>query len=119
MADLNGSWVPASQEEASFIMSLSALASRAYDDGVDQEAIAGGLAFMSGVVAMQDPDEETLEDLAEPPEETKRETCPDCGDDIEQVSAFIGGQCIVSPCGCNVRIGEVSGWVDQPGDDDD
>lgn len=117
MAELNGAWVPESEAEMEFIVQANGLAAKAYNDGVSQEDIVGGLSFLAATVSMQEPNEDALEDLPEP--SGKREDCPSCGGNIEKVHTFIGTPAIISPCGCHVEEEEVSGWVDSPGDSDD
>jgi len=117
MADISGAWVPKTDEEVQFIMQVNSIAATAYESGVPQDDIVGGLAFLAATISMQEPNEDALEDLPDPSEH-RRETCPDCGEDISEVESFIGGQCIVSPCGCHVNLEQVEGWVDTPGDAD-
>jgi hypothetical protein len=119
MADLNGAWVPQTEEEREFIFAVNALASDAFNQGVSQDDIVGGLTFLAATVAMQDPDEDSLPDVPEPSD--KREVCvhEGCDTEIEEVEAFIGGMAIIRPCGHKCQVDEVPGWVDTPGGNDD
>jgi hypothetical protein len=117
MAEIKGAWTPETDAEMDFIMGLNGLCQKAFQDGVEQDDIVGGLSFMAATVSMQDPDEDLEEAMAEPPD--KRSECPDCGEEIDDVRPFIGGECIVEPCGCNVHYTLVEGWVEMPGGDDD
>jgi hypothetical protein len=120
MADINGAWTPESDAEKKFIMSVNALCGKAFEEGVTQEDIVGGLSFMAASLGMQDPEADPLEDMPEP-SERRRKTCPveDCDAEIESVRAFIGGRVIVEPCGHRAQIEDVSGWVETPGEDGD
>lgn len=118
MADLNGQWVPENEEEMDWLMAVNGITKSAYADGIEKEALVSGLMWLAGSIVMVDgePPEEPVEE-PDPPE--KRDDCPECGADIESVRSFVGGEVLVSPCGCAVTVHQVPGWVDMPGDDDD
>lgn len=108
MAELRGTWLPQTEAEAEFIETVNAVSQQAYEDGVEQEDIVSGLNFLAATIAKHEADTDDVP-MPEPPE--KREDCPECGEGIASVRAFIGGECIVSPCGCSVESQLVEGWV--------
>lgn len=111
MADLDGTWTPENDTEMEFISQANQLAQGAYDRGLDREDIAGGLAFLATTLMMQDPDE--MPDQPPVPEgPDKVQECPECGDDIERVWANVGGPAVIKPCGHEVEMSEVEGWLD-------
>jgi hypothetical protein len=120
MAEINGAWTPENEDEKEFIFRLNALCGKAFEEGVAQEDIVGGLSFMAAALGMQDPEADPLEGMPEP-SESRRETCPveDCDAEIRSVRPFIGGRVIVEPCGHRTHVEDVPGWVETPWEDGD
>lgn len=127
MADLDGVWTPEDQAEMEFISSLNLQAKKAYEQGMEREAIVSGMAFMAASLAQREepPAEDDAPDVpadtdddAAIEEDDRRTHCPECRTEIEDVQAFVGGEVRVRPCNCAVHYTRVEGWLDVQGGDD-
>ena len=109
MGELQGQWVPSSEEEFALIKGLYGVTGEAQQRGVDIEDIVTALHFVGLSIATMDEDE-----VPEPPKraDKKREDCPECGTEIDEVRPFMGGDVEVSPCGCFVTVHQVPGWFE-------
>lgn len=119
MADLQGGWVPETQAEWELINDLNAVTVVAYEDGVAQEDIVSALTYMATSVVTSDPQKATQSDPEPEPisiEESEGseelDECPYCGEVIEEVQAFLGGNTIVVPCGCKGHVDDFPGRFD-------
>lgn len=102
MPDLRGTWVPSTEQEAEFITEFSGRAREYHEEGMDREALASGLMYLSTAVLLVDPVDEHELAGAEPSAE--RSDCPVCGAEFDDVRLFVGGDVIVSPCGCETHV---------------
>lgn len=123
MADLEGTWTPENETEMNFVMNVNGLAKQAYDDGVSKNDIVSALGFMAASFAMHSADEPSDgpddDQFLVPQDDDGVEDCPGCGIEIEDVQAFIGGDCIVDPCKCHVEYTKLGDWVEDPTEADD
>jgi len=111
MVDLQGQVVPKTEEEYQLLNDIYAVTGEAFENGVDRESISVSLQFAAmSILASEDTG--TVEQPPEGSDIEPREDCPNCGGNIEDVRAFIGGDAEVSPCGCYVEVAEVPGWLD-------
>lgn len=120
MAELRGTWVPETEEDAEFFMAVNQACVDAYEAGLRKQEIITGLSFVLSSVAEYDPegDPHSVEEkVPDPPD--RREDCPECGEPIEDVLSFIGTTCVVLPCNCETELEQVRGWVDHPEGDDE
>lgn len=112
MGSLDGVWTPESEAETEFLFRMNEVVQDAYyGQGLPQAQIAGALAFMAASVAMSEPSEGPPE-VPTAPEQT--DACPECETPIEDVRVFMGGRCVVEPCGCAVHMDDLDGWVETP-----
>jgi hypothetical protein len=110
MGETQSQYIPESDEEMRLMSDLHRLVAQAIDDGVEREEVAKILMF--GSASVLNHDDEDFEPDAEPSDGTeRRNTCPNCAEHIEDVSAYMGGA-VVAPCGCSVDVFEVEGWLD-------
>lgn len=111
MVKLNGQVVPETEDEYEMLKGLYEVTGEAQRNNVPQEDIVLTLMFVGSSLTAYG-DEHLAETAAEPEAVDKRSTCPECGGDIGDVTASIGGEATVEPCGCNVTVHQVPGWFD-------
>lgn len=110
MVDLQGQIIPTSEEEYDLLQGLYEVTGEAQRAGIPTEEIVASLTFVAASIMVYGD-----EDPPEPPErpaDTRRETCPNCGETIETVNPYVGGDVEIEPCGCFVTTDAVPGWID-------
>lgn len=117
MSEIRGAWVPESAAEDELLMDLHEVTREAYNNGVPVADIVAGMNYLSAAISLYGDDNGFIraaeQAQAEP---SRRENCPTCEQGIADVQVLMGGEATVKPCGCNVTIHQVPGWVDLPGD---
>jgi len=109
MVQLQGQVVPTTEAEYELLRGLYEVTGEAKQSDVPSEEIVASLTFVAASI-MTVADEETPEP-PERPADTRRETCPDCGEEIDDVNPYMGGDVEVLSCGCYVDADDVPGWV--------
>lgn len=109
MVDLKGQAVPETEAEWRLLRDIYDVTGDAYEDDVSKDEIAVALHFAA--LSIQKFGGEQIPEPAEPSDDP-REDCPTCGDEIEEVKPFMGGDVEVQPCGCTVTVHQVPGWID-------
>lgn len=109
MADFQGQWVPHDEDELALVQGLYAVTAEAQQAGIAVDDIVAAAQFVA--LSIHTVDEEDVP-VPEGPVETRREDCPECGEDIESVKPFIGGEVEINPCGCFSEYQRVAGWLD-------
>lgn len=109
MVEIQGQIVPTDEEEMEFLEDLYAVTGEARKAGLDVDDIVISLNFVAASIRAADE-----QDSPEGPDavaESKIEDCPQCGEEIENVKPFIGGEVEVQPCGCSIYHERVAGWL--------
>lgn len=109
MVDLQGQIVPTCEEEYDLLRGLYEVTGEARKNDVPNEEIVATLNFVAASISVYDD-----EDRPEPPEipaEKRREACPECGETIEGINPYMGGDVEIEPCGCYVDAEEIPGWA--------
>lgn len=109
MVDLQGQIVPTSEEEYELLQGLYEVTGEARKADVPTEEIVASLTFVAASIMAYEDGE--MEEPPERPAEQRRDTCPDCGEEIEEVDPYMGGDVEILPCGCYVDAGDVPNWV--------
>jgi len=109
MVDLQGQIVPTSEAEYELLKELYDVTAEAKSEGVETADIATTLQFVAVSIMAYEGDE--MPEQPEPPDDDVTENCPECGESIEDVLFSIGEQASIRPCGHEVDVSDVSGWV--------
>lgn len=109
MAEFNGMWQPETEAEWNLLRGLLDVTGQAKEDGVPSDAIVTATIFAA--VSIHEFGDEEMPEPPEGPVDVRREDCPECGEEIVEVFASVGGDCEVSPCGCVVDAYDVPKWV--------
>lgn len=120
MGDIEGTYVPDSDAEWALLAELRGLTQTAHEAGVEDDDIIACLSFVAAGIALADEPEDVPEPSESEDEEEpeKTEECPECGTEIDDVLASMGGGVQVEPCGCMMHMDDLDGWVERPGEDD-
>lgn len=110
MVELQGQIVPTSEEEWQLLQDLYEVTGDASKAGIDTEEIVAVLNFVAVSISSYEG-EEGLE-APDIPSDAKRKTCPECGEEMEDFTASLGGDVEIEPCGCQTTTEEIPGWVD-------
>lgn len=110
MVDLQGQIVPTSDEEYELLQDLYEVTGKARKAGVPTEEISVSLMFVaSSILAYED--QEAMGEPPERPADQRRDTCPNCGEEIGEVDPYMGGDVEILPCGCYVEAKDIPGWT--------
>ena len=113
MVEVQGGIVPETEAEYELLMTLLEATADAHTErGVPEKDIAQLLNF-AAMSVVDSSDGSAIDQLEREDDSVeKAEHCPQCGEEIESVRPFIGGDVEIDPCGCSVEHTRVAGWID-------
>lgn len=125
--NIEGQWIPESDEEFELMKRLHEAKVEAYEEGVDPDQIAAMMSYMASASLTEKPedvefDEEEIEGEMNK-EMAKADECPECGEEIQDAKAMgIGGDFYLVPCGHEFEWSdrdEIGPWIEDPTGNDE